>query len=214
MPTITPAALASELVAATPALSADQQRLFLTLYRLLAAGHPVDPTDLADSARQPLDAVSDALEQLPGVYTDEQRRVIGFWGLPIRPMPHRITVNTRTLYAWCAWDTLFLPELLGAPAEIESTCPTTGQRITLTVAGTDVTSRHPAETVLSFLQRDQPFDADTITTFCHYVHFLANPEAAAEWTSRHEGTFTLSLADGSAIARLTNRARYPTILAR
>jgi alkylmercury lyase len=212
MKTITPAALASALVAATPSLSEDDQRLFLTLYRLLAAGGPVAATDLADSAGQPLDAISDTLEQLPGVFTDDDQRVIGFWGLSIRPMPHRLTVNGRTLYAWCAWDTLFLPELLGTSAEVESTCPTTGQQINLTVDGTEVTSRHPAETVLSFLHRDEPFDADTITTFCHYVHFFANPESAAEWTSRHEGTFTLSLADGSAIARLTNRARYPAIL--
>jgi alkylmercury lyase len=213
MQTITPAALASEVAAATPPLSEDEQRLFVTLYRLLAAGQSVDATDLANSAGQPLDAVSDALERLPGVFTDEQRRVIGFWGLSIRPMPHRIMVDGRTLYAWCAWDTLFLPELIGATAEIESTCPATGQRITLTVDGTDVTSHYPDETVLSFMHRDEPFDADTIKTFCHYVHFFANPEAAAEWTGQRQGTFTLSLADGSAIARLTNRARYPSILA-
>jgi alkylmercury lyase len=157
--------------------------------------------------------VRDALERFTRAYLDDERRVIGFWGLSIRPMPHRITVNERTLYAWCAWNTLFLPELLDATAEIESTCPTTGQRINLTVEGREVTSRHPAETVLSFLHREQPFDADTITTFCHDVHFFANPEAAAKWTSQHEGTFMLSLADGSAIARLTNRARYPSSLA-
>lgn len=146
------------------------------------------------------------------MYVDERGRVIGFWGLSVRPMPHKMTVNRRPLYAWCAWDTLFLPELLGATAEIESTCPTTGQRVTLTVEGTEVTSHHPADIVLSFMHRDEPFDADTIKTFCHYVHFFANRDAAAEWTGRHEGTFTLSLADGSAIARLTNRARYPSIL--
>jgi alkylmercury lyase len=156
--------------------------------------------------------VNHALERLPGVYRDEDRRVIGFWGLSIRPMPHRITVNGHALYAWCAWDTLFLPELLDAPAEIESHCPATGQRITLTVNGTEVTTHDPAGTVLSFLHRDEPFDADTIRTFCHYVHFFASPEAAAQWTNQHRGTFTLSLADGSAIAHLTNHARYPSIL--
>jgi alkylmercury lyase len=212
MPTITPATLASELAAATPPLSEHEQRLFITLYRLVAGGQPVDPTELAEHARLSLDAVNEALERLPGVYLDDERRAIGFWGLSIRPMPHRITVNGRTLYAWCAWDTLFLPELLGASAEIESTCPTTGQRVTLTVEGTEVTSHQPADIVLSFMHRDEPFDADTIRTFCHYVHFFANPEAAGEWTGRHEGTFTLSLADGSAVARLTNRARYPSIL--
>jgi alkylmercury lyase len=213
MPTITPAALASELVAATPPLSEQEQHLFLTLYRLLATGRLVDTSALAESARLSVDAVRAALERLPGVYTDDRQRVIGFWGLSIEPMPHRMIVNSQTLYAWCAWDTLFLPELLRAAAEIESRCPTTGRRITLTVDCTQVTSQDPAETVLSFLHRDQPFDADTIRTFCHYVHFFVNPDAAAEWTAHREGTFTLSLADGSEIARLTNRARFPTIIA-
>jgi hypothetical protein len=63
------------------------------------------------------------------------------------------------------------------------------------------------------VHRDQPFDADTIRTFCHYVHFFANSDAAADWTAQRAGTFTLSLADGSEIARLTNRARFPVILA-
>jgi len=213
MSTITPAALAGELAAATPPLSEHEQQVFLTLYRLLATGQPVDACALAESARLPADVVRAALERQPGVYTDDRRRVIGFWGLSISPMPHRMMVNGQALFAWCAWDTLFLPELLGAPAEIESRCPASARRITLTVDGARVTSQDPAETVLSFLHREQPFDADTIRTFCHYVHFFANPDAAAEWSACREGTFMLSLADGSQIARLTNRARFPTILA-
>jgi alkylmercury lyase len=211
--TITPAALASELAAATPRLSEREQHLVLTLYRLLAAGRRVDSSVLAESARLPVEAVRAALERLPGVYTDGRQRVIGFWGLSIRPMPHEMTVNGQTIYAWCAWDTLFLPELLAATAEIQSRCPATGRRISLTIKGTQVTSQDPAETVLSLLHRDQPFDADTIRTFCDYVHFFVNPDAAAEWTAQREGTFTLSLAHGSEIARLTNRARFPTMLA-
>jgi alkylmercury lyase len=210
MRTITPAALASELAAATPTLSEREQHLVLTLYRLLAAGRPVETSALAECAQIPVDAGRSALERVPGVYTDDRQRVIGFWGVSIDPMPHRLIVNSQTLYAWCAWDTLFLPELLGATAEVESRCPTTGRRITLTVDRTRVRSQDPAETVLSFLHRDEPFDADTIRTFCHYVHFFANPDAAAAWTVDREGTFTLSLAEGSEIARLTNRARFPT----
>jgi alkylmercury lyase len=213
MRTITPAALARELAAATPALSEREQHLFLTLYRLLAACRPVETSALAESARLAVDAVRAALERVRGVYTDDRQRLVGFWGLSIHPMPHRLIVNSQTLYAWCAWDTLFLPELLGATAQIESRCPTTGRRITLTVDRTRVASQDPAETLLSFLHRDQPFAVDTIRTFCHYVHFFANPDAAAEWTAHREGTFTLALAEGSEIAWLTNRARFPTTFA-
>jgi alkylmercury lyase len=148
-----------------------------------------------------------------GVFADEEDRVIGFLGLPIRPVPHRLTVGGRTLYAWCADNTLFLPELLGATAEVESRCPTTGERITLTVDGTGVTNPRPAETVLSYLHKNEPLDQRVINTFCHSIHFFPKPGAAAEWTAQHEGMSTISLAEGSEIARLMNpvaaQARWP-----
>jgi alkylmercury lyase len=210
--TITPERLAEELTASTPALSEQQQHLFMSLYRVLGEGKPVERSALAHAAQLPIEVVDAALRRFPGIYTDDQHRVIGFWGLSIRPMPHKMNIDGRTLYAWCAWDTLFLPELLGEPVDVRSTCPTTGKRITLTVNGTNVTAVQPAETVLSFVHRDQPVDGDTITSFCRYVHFFANSSAAAEWTAGHPGTFTISLADGAEIARLTNQARYPSIL--
>jgi alkylmercury lyase len=179
---------------------------------MLANGEPVERAAVAARTGTPLEHVSDFLIRSPGVYTDDSDRIIGFWGLSIQPTAHRLLVNERVLYAWCAWDTLFLPELLAKPAEVQSRCPTTGEPISLTVTGTDIADLQPAGAVLSFLHRDQPFDADTIRTFCQYVHFLATPAAGDTWTARHEATFTISLAEGMEIARLTNRARYPSTL--
>jgi alkylmercury lyase len=211
MSTITPAALVAELAAATPTLSAEQQQLALGVYRLLADGEPVDRDRLAIRAGLEPEHVAELLGALPGVYLDDRDRVIGFWGLTIRPMAHRLLVDDRVLYAWCAWDTLFLPELIGKPAQVKSTCPTTGTPISLTVRDHELTDVAPASTVLSFLHRDQPFDADAIATFCHYVHFFADRAAAEPWTSEHDGTFVISLADGAEIARLANATRFPTI---
>jgi alkylmercury lyase len=211
MSTITPATLAAELAAATPTLSDAEQHVALNLYRLLAEGRSVDHEQLATRADLPPERVSQLLGELPGVYLDERGRVIGFWGLTIRPMAHRLIVNDRVLYAWCAWDTLFLPELIGKPAQVQSTCPTTGKPILLTVNDREVTDATPETTVLSFLRRDQPFDADAIATFCHYIHFFSDRAAAEQWTSRHDGTFVISLADGAEVGRLANTARFPTI---
>lgn len=211
MSTITPDILAAELTAATPARNEQEQHLALTVYRLLSAGEPVDRQAVADRAGLTREQVDEMLGRWPGVSSDENQRIVGFHGLSIQPTPHRLTVEGRTLYAWCAWDTLFLPELLGRPAEIHSQCPTTHEPITLTVHGTDITNTNPAETVLSFLHRDEPFDANTITSFCRYIHFFATQAAADEWIAQHDGTFTISLAEGSEIARLVNRARYPHV---
>ncbi|HET8536029.1 MAG TPA: alkylmercury lyase MerB [Solirubrobacteraceae bacterium] len=205
-------ALADQLVAARPALDAQQQRIAITLYRLLAEGQPVSVEQLAERAGTPIGDVERLLDDEPGIYRDEHARVIAFWGMALDEMPHRMTVNARELGAWCAWDTLFLPELLGETATVASTCPTTGEPIELVVTPTGVRNVSPAGAVLSFLRREQPFDADLIKTFCHFVHFFASPEAASDWTTQHPGTFVLSIDEGTEIARRANHASFESVL--
>jgi alkylmercury lyase len=211
MSTTTPTALATELAAATPGLNDEAQHLALTLYRLLADGQPVDRARLVARAACSTERVSELLSLWPGVHLDDSDRVIGFWGLSQRPTAHKLLVEDRVLYAWCAWDTIFLPELLDKPTEVESTCPTTGKRICLSVGPAGITDVVPAGTVLSILHRHQPFDNDLIATFCRYVHFFVTPTACEEWASQHDGTFVISLSDGAEIARLTNEARFPAL---
>jgi alkylmercury lyase len=205
--------IGDQLVAARPALDAAQQRIAITLYRLLAEGEPVAAHQLAEHAGAPVGAVDEFLAAHPGVYLDDETRVIGFWGLALSGMPHRLTVAGRELRAWCAWDTLFLPELLGEAASVTSTCPTTGETVGLDVTPEGVRSVSPAGAVLSFLRREETFDADTIETFCHFVHFFVDEAAVREWTARHPGTFVLSLEEGAELAHQVNRATLGAALA-
>lgn len=205
-------ALADQIVAARPTLDAQQQRIAIVLYRLLAAGRPVSVEQLAERAGAPIGEVERLLGEEPGIYRDEQTRVVAFWGLALGGMPHRLTVNGRELGAWCAWDTLFLPELLGETAAVASTCPTTGEPVELVVTPTGVRDVSPAAAGLSFLRRERPFDADLIKTFCHFVHFFASPEAAKAWTAQHPGTFVLSIDEGAEIARRVNHASFAAVL--
>jgi alkylmercury lyase len=204
--------LAQELAAARPSLSPRDQRLALSLYRLLAEGEPVTRERLAQRAGVGKEEVVRLLEEEPGVYFDDEGRVVGFWGLALGEMPHQLTIGDRRLYAWCAWDTLFLPELLGATAKVTSTCPTTGEAVTLVSAPDGPREISPAGAVLSFLRRDTPFDGDSIKSFCHFVHLFASPEPATRWTVRHPGTFVLSIDEGVAIARAVNRASFAAAL--
>lgn len=206
--------LARELAAAMPALDTEQQRAAISLYRLLAEGEPVAPERIAERAGLAPEQVQALLDTWPGVYR-EDGRVIGFWGLALDRMPHRLVVDGRELRAWCAWDTLFLPELLGGPARVESACLTTGETVSLEVVpGQGVRDVSPSGAVLSFLHRDEPFDADTIVSFCHFVHFFHDEDVAREWTTKHEGTFTLSIEDGFELGRTVNRARFGDLLAK
>jgi alkylmercury lyase len=191
-------------VAARPKLDPPRQRAAIALYRLLAEGRPVARERLASDA---------GLDEHPGVLYDDDGAIVGFWGLSLEPTAHRFTVGGHELYAWCAWDTLFLPELIGRAARVRSVCPTTGQPVELAVAPGHIVETTPSGAALSFLRREEPFDADTIRTFCHLVHFFASAGAAARWTGEHAGTFVLSLDDGMRLARSVNRACYPALLA-
>ena len=200
--------LAAELANAMPSLDDAGQRVALATYRLLANGDPVAAEQVADRAGLAVGDVRRLLEEWPGVYL-RAGELIGFWGLALADMPHVLRVGGRELRAWCAWDTLFLPELIGQAAEVESTCPTTGDTIRLEVVpGDGVHELSPATAVLSFLRPDRPFDADLVMSFCHFVHFFRDEAAAEAWTAKHSNTFAISVAQGFEIGHLSNRRKF------
>jgi alkylmercury lyase len=188
-----------------PALISSERQLVVKLYRLLGEGEPVSLRTLADAVDLPEPRVRKILGQWPGVYYDGDGSMIGFWGLALGEMPHRFEVDGRTLYTWCAWDSLFIPELLGKTARVTSADPVTKEKIALVVGPDGVKAVSPAATVVSFLTPDRPFDQNVIMSFCHFVHFFASPESAEKWTTEHPGTFLLSVDDAWALGRLTNQ---------
>jgi alkylmercury lyase len=207
--------LADALIAAVPNLDAGAQTVGLALLRTLANGEPVSEQALAAASGAAELTIRDAMGSWPGVFRDGDGRVVGFMGLSVADFgEHRIELGGRTLTAWCAWDTLFLPELLGGAARVRSRCPVTGEQISLTAGRDGPSNVHPAGTVLSFLAPERPFDTDVVRSFCHFVHFFASEQAAAEWTARHPGTFTLSLDQGFRLGRRTNQATFGTALGR
>jgi len=206
--------LADAITGAAPDLDSAGQRLFIATYRLLAAGHPVTTAELAAATGLAEPAAAGALGRWPGVFTDSQGRVTGFWGLALGELSpaHRFETGGRVLYAWCAWDTLFLPARLGQEAHVTSACPATGELIELTVGpdGISATS-HPAA-VVSFLLPDGPFDSEVVQSFCHFVHFFATRQAGDQWVASHPGTFLLTLGEAAELAARVNQRMFPDVL--
>jgi alkylmercury lyase len=134
-----------------PKLSEREQVISLGLYRLLAEGLPVSRQQLASALNLPVDVIKETLAQWLGVYYDGEERVTGYWGLALPKMAHRFLIGGKTLYAWCAWDTLFIPELLGQTVRVESNCPKTSRKIQLTVAPQGVSDLDPLGAVMSLL---------------------------------------------------------------
>ncbi len=207
---------AAALMDMVPALDDVAQRLARELYRQLALGEPVRPESLAAAIGLPSEAVHALLkdEQLRGwVFFGDENRVIGFRGLAIREMPHRFVVEDRTLYTWCAIDSLFIPAILGKPAQVESRDPHSGTVIKLTVTPDGVENVEPSETVMSIVLDDPEVvktnPTKVMASFCHHIFFLESVETGVAWTAqRGQDTFLVTLEEAFALGKRFNAAQF------
>ncbi len=192
-----------------PSLTKEEQSVSIKLYRMLAEGEPVALKDVVDSLAMPVGRVKEVVGNWPGVFYDDDGGIIGYWGLATTKTGHEFKVDGKTLYTWCAWDALFIPELLGKVAKVESTCPTTKETIHLTVTPNGVEDIEPKETVVSFLIPDeQKANENVVASFCHFVHFFSSEDAAAKWIASHPGTFAMSLDEAFELGKKINVHRY------
>lgn len=196
-------------------MSREERRLGLEIYRQLVRGEPVLRSDLAEGLRVPRSAVDELLERSNLkclTYTDNGGRIIRFGGLAIREMPHRFDVDGRTLYTWCAWDSLFLPSILGIEAEVDSPAPSSTTRIRLRVAPDGVKRVEPQSAVMSFLlPRAETFQADALramASFCHYIFFFPERDTAAAWTKGHPDTTVISVSEAFDLGRKMVETRW------
>jgi alkylmercury lyase len=193
-----------------PHLDEPGERVARTLYQLLAHGQPVAPETLAEAAGTDPETIAATLGSWHGIHRDSSGAVTGFWGLTIDTTPHRLHVAGRTLHAWCAWDTLFLPVLLDSTAEVESICPATGATLRLVVAPTGI-RKAPPGTVMSFVTPDRTqVQADVVRHLCRFVRFFVSSRDAADWLEKHPDAFLVSLAEAWHLARIKLAAQYPS----
>lgn len=112
-----------------PKLDADERAVALGIYRALAASDKIPVAVLGSRTGLDPSRIEAILSPWPGVYRDEERNIVGFWGLTAQPVSkHALRIDGQLRYAWCAWDCLFLPGLLGQPVQVSSVCPQTESR--------------------------------------------------------------------------------------
>jgi alkylmercury lyase len=201
-------ALADLLAATFP--GREDARLALALLAEIARGAPVEIAQLARTTGRDEHDVRALLARWPNLQLDAGDRVVAFGGLSILPTGHRLVIDDRTLYTWCAWDTLFLPALLDQEARVQSVCRETRAAITLTVAPGGVREAQPDDLWVSFPPPEQTSTADITASFCCHVHFLAGADIARGWTSARPGSFALGMDDAFALGRLATRAFFAT----
>jgi alkylmercury lyase len=196
------ATLAESLASTFPCC--DDAPLARALLHELAKGDPVAPAALAARTRDRRE-VTQAVARWPNVQLDDHGRVQAFGGLSLIPTQHRFEVAGRQLYTWCAWDTLFLPALLGQQARVVSTCPVTGTEVHLAVGPDGIDAAKPPSLQVSFPDPASTVTSDITASFCCQVHFLAGEEAAEAWLAENQGALTLGLVDAFELGRLATQ---------
>jgi alkylmercury lyase len=173
----------------------------------LAAGEPVELTRIADHGAASVGAVSDFLHGSPAEF-DRDGRLVGL-GLTLRPTPHRVEVDGRTLYTWCAPDTLELPVLLGRPVRIESRCFATGKPVRLEVDLDGVRELEPEEAVVSIVLGDVSM-SDFRQKLCDEQHFFSCASAAACWHAERPEAIVVPVRSGFALTRMLTARLFGT----
>ncbi|MEX0590101.1 MAG: organomercurial lyase [Xanthobacteraceae bacterium] len=203
-----------------PVPLAEEQRVGIVLLRELAGGKPVAVARLAEALGASLPATETLVRNwalAPLVHFGDAGEIRGFHGLAAVPMSHRFAIGGRTLWTWCAYDTLFLPELLGQTAAVESSDPETGQLIRLTVSPDRVETAEPADVAVSMV-RPGAWDLTSalriMTSACHHIFFFASRAAGERWRVKHADVVLLSLDEAFAFAKRFNAHVFGAELAR
>lgn len=169
-----------------------QLSLLRPLLTLLVSGEPVTIGQLAARAGRTEKEIRTALAAMPDTEYDTQGRIVGF-GLTFNPTPHRYETHRRTLYTWCALDTLIFPAILGQSAKVTSPCRATGEPVRLTSTPDGPTDVEPATAVVSLVTPDT---MDSVrSSFCSQSHFFTGTETAQDWLAEHPDAHVLPVAD-------------------
>lgn len=193
--------LVDAVVAAAPDLDGAQRAVALATFREVATGRPATVPAIAERSGADATLVAQLLDQWNGVFCDDAGAVVGFWGIAIPEMPHRLRIGDADLHAWCAWDPLFLVHIVGG-LDVDTADPVTREPIHYHIDDGGAISQlsHPAS-VVSFLIPDGEWGPDVQATFCHFVLHFVDRSTAERWTASHPGTTVLTLDDAVEVGR-------------
>jgi alkylmercury lyase len=166
---------------------------------LLARGKPASVEEIAAAVGKSPEEVRATLDRFSSAEWDEQGRVVGL-GLTLQLTPHRLELEGRTLFAWCALDTFLFPILLGRPASIESPCRGTGDPVHIEVTSAGIEAVDPPSAVVSIVAARDLTSVRSVG--CNNTHFFSSPEAASLWLERHPEATILSAEETFRLGRL------------
>jgi len=156
-------------------MSGQEQEISLSIYCLMLRGEPLSARYIAASLDLLPEVINQFLKRWDGIDYNDAGNITGCWGLSLSETKHHFEVDGHSLYTWCAWDALFIPEIINKTAMVTSVCPVTGSPIRLIIAPDAVVSANPAAATVSFIEPEAgSMQRSVIKSFCHYVNFFSS----------------------------------------
>lgn len=184
-------------------------RLSRPTIRMLAEGRAVSVDEIGAASDMSTQEVRSLLLQLPDVEWDDAGHVVAL-GLTPRPTDHVMDFDGRTMYAWCALDTLMFGALLERPLVIRSRAPGTSDRVRVEIDTDRLVDVQPSAAVMSWVGETNADDFYTLrATFCHHIHFFPSAESAGDWLAVHPGGAILPLAEAYESSRRLVEQFFP-----
>jgi hypothetical protein len=158
-------------------------------------------TSLLEDAAAPFDAAVALAELAEGdfLYLDDAGRITAAYPFSAAPTGHRVQIaDGASAYAMCAIDALGIAPMLGRKVVIQSSDPSTGQPITVTVDGRN-REWHPGTAVVFVGRTGSGSAGPSAVICCGYMNFFATRAAAAAWADAHPEVTGGILSQGRAI---------------
>ncbi len=138
---------------------------------------------------------------VPDTEFDAQGHIIG-WGITLVPTQHQFVLSGRTLFTWCAFDTVLFPPLLQVEAHVQSACLASGQPITFVATPEGIANLLPTTSVLSLILPAARCDC-VRGTFCQQSLFFQSEKAALPWLASHPEAVLLSVEEAASLGHIT-----------
>jgi alkylmercury lyase len=168
---------------------------------IVETGQPLAPVHLARRLQMHQEILMAHLARFPDAEFDAQGNIVG-WGITLITTQHRFRLKERSLFTWCAFDTVLFPPLLQVEAHVQSVCEASGQPITFITTPDQIVDLTPSTSVLSLILPDARCGC-VRGTFCEQSHFFQTKESASSWMALHPEAFLLPVEEAAVLGQMT-----------
>ena len=195
----------NHLSAMMPVLTLQQKLLANIIYQTLALGESVSMAMIMKKLNISTVEAKILVNSLDEIEKDQQSNITGFRGLSLTRGEFNIQVNNRQLFCWCAFDTLFVADLLSTPCKVIAQCGQSQQALSFTIDRNEIIYGHCESIFMSLaLPSKECYQSNLQACFCHYVKFFKSKKLAQTWAQEYSDICILPLQQAFELAKQRN----------